>query len=493
MIFQQKTLICLLLLLVGCISVLAFSPFNYFYLPYFTLAILLTTLQRCSPLQAALRQYCFGIGYFGAGISWLFVSIHRFGDIAWPLAALLTFALILFLSFFFFIQGYLLNRFYPHAGFKRNLIAFPALWVLSEWFRGWVFTGFPWLYLGESQTSGPLSGFLPMIGIFGTSWLVVLSAALLFYSLINLKKKKTYQYVTILTAFITLFVLGQLSKQIRWSRPAGPSIPIALVQGNIPQSMKWDPKLVDFNLNEYHRLTQKAWGNALIVWPENAVPLPLDDAEPFLADLDQQAKAHHASILLGIPVSANADSYYNALIAIGGAQGRYFKKHLVPFGEYVPLERYFHTFFELIHIPMSDFIAGDKKQPLIQMGTTLISPLVCYEVAYSSIVRSTLPKAQLFVVVSNDAWFGDSIAAWQHLQITQAQAISSGRPFLFSTNNGVSAIIDQYGNITAMAPRFTTYVLTSRITPQQGSTPWILWGDLPILLLALFLLFIILI
>lgn len=491
--FQRKILVCLLLMLTGCVTVLAFSPFNYFYLPYFTLAILLMTLQRCSPLQAAFRQYCFGIGYFGAGISWVFVSIHRFGDIAWPFASLLTFALVLVLSFFFFIQAYLLNRFYPHAGFKRTLLAFPALWILSEWLRGWVFTGFPWLFLGESQTLGPLTGFLPLVGVFGTSWLVALSASLLFNALICLQKKRLYQSITLVFSLIILFIFGQIAGHINWSKPASSSISVALVQGNIPQSMKWDPNLVNFNLNEYNRLTKKTWGNTLIIWPENAVPLPLDDAQPFLADLDQQAKDHHASILLGIPVPANADNYYNALIAVGETRGNYFKKHLVPFGEYIPFERYFHHLFELMRVPMSDFVAGDKKQPLIQMGTTLISPLICYEVAYPSIVRSTLPEAQLFVVISNDAWFGDSIAAWQHLQITQAQAIASHRPFLFSTNNGVSAIINQQGKLTAIAPRFTPYVLTGQITPQQGSTLWVFLGDLPILLFAILLLFIILI
>lgn len=480
---SMQILFSLVLILDGALSVLAFSPFHYFYLIYFTLAILFASWSYASPRQAMWRGLFFGLGFFGAGISWVYVSIHTFGNIAWPLAILLTFCLILLLSVFIAAQGYLLARFFPHHPINKTLLAFPSFWVIAEWLREWLFTGFPWLYIGESQSNGPLAGFTPLIGIFGTSWLTAFMAGLL---IIICYPKKRYwkRYAAIISILVILF-LGSALKQVNWTSKVGHAINVSLIQGNIPQSVKWDPALADLSLYRYEGLTQASWKNELIIWPENAVPLTPEDAQPFLAEINREAKQHQSTILLGIPIEKNPDQYYNSLLAVGQNQGLYFKRHLVPFGEYIPLSRYFNHLFELLTIPMTGFVEGEKHQPLMNVNNIKISPLICYEIAYSSLLRDTLPAAQLFVTVSNDAWFGNSIAAWQHLQIAQIQAIATGRPVLFGTNDGVTAIIDEKGRIESMAPRFVTFNLQGTVQARAGSTPWTILGDWPVLIFSL--------
>lgn len=472
------------IILAGAVSALAFAPFNYFYLIYFTLAILFLNWLYASPKRAAWRGFLFGLGYFGAGISWVYVSMHQFGGLAWPFAFLITFGFVLLLSTPLALQGYLFKRFWS-SSFISSTLGFASLLVAGEWLRAWLFTGFPWLYVGESQNIGPLAGYIPVFGIFGVSFFTALLASLI-VSVFYFQKIRRYIALAIL---ILILFIGLALKQITWTQPVGEPVKVSLMQGNIPQSLKWDPAMLELSMHRYQAFTEAAWQNQLIVWPENAIPLPLPDAVPFLAPLNEQAKKHHATILVGLPIpTADDNFYYNSLFAIGKSHGVYNKQHLVPFGEYIPFSQYFDRLLEFLNIPMVGFTPGKNNQPLLKIDHLQIAPFICYEIAYSNLVKKVLPKANLLVVISDDAWFGQSNAAWQHLQIAQSEALASGRAILFATNNGVTAIINAQGKITAIAPRFVPYILNGTVQACNGTTIWSRLGDRPIVVVVFLIL-----
>ena len=258
----------------------------------------------------------------------------------------------------------------------------------------------------------------------------------------------------------------------------------SLIQANIPQQLKWDPNYLDTTLQTYDSLTKQHWSSDLIVWPEAALPIPVSDAQAILQPLARSAQSNHSGILLGaIDYADTPGHFHTGLLGIGTASGYYHKHHLVPFGEYVPLDRWLRGIINFLAIPMSNFVAGDQHQALIKLGNITIAPFVCYEIAYTDTLWHSLPKAQLLVTVSNDAWFNDSFALAQHLQIAQFRARQSGRYLLFSTNDGITAIIEPQGHIQAQLPIHQRAVLNAKIYAMSGATPWSYWGDWPILLL----------
>lgn len=463
----------LLSLIAGGILPLAFAPWGYFWLAPLSIAILLIIWTEGTPWRAALNGWLFGIGMFGVGASWVYVSIHRFGGASILLASFLTALFIITLALFLTIQGYCFARFAP----RKFIVTFPVLWVLFEWVRSHLFTGFPWLLLGYSQTNSPLRGYAPIIGAYGISFLVALSAALI-VSILRLKKRR-FIYLIIL---MLIWVVGSVLTPINWTKSIGKPIKVSIVQGNIPQQIKWSPEQIKPTMQHYKNLTN--WQNDIIVWPEAAIPLPLPYAQKFVGKMSGLAKKHHASLILGIPIQIDSQ-YYNAAIAIGNGRGAYYKQRLVPFGEYVPFEKYLRGLFTFFDLPMSEFVVGAKNQKLLRADNVLIAPYICYEVAYDNLVRQDLPRAQLLITLSNDAWFGKSVAAAQHLQIGQMRCQETGRYMIFSTNNGITAIIDPHGKIIARLPRFKTKVLNGKVYAMRGTTPFITIGMCGVVLIAL--------
>ncbi|MGD9153078.1 MAG: apolipoprotein N-acyltransferase [Gammaproteobacteria bacterium] len=455
-------------LIAGGILPLAFAPWHYFWLAPLTTAILLYIWLKSTPWHAALNGWLFGIGLFGVGASWVYISMHRFGGASILLSTILTALFIITLALFFAAQGYCMMRFAP----KKFVISFPIFWVLFEWLRSHLFTGFPWLLLGYSQTNSPLRGYAPIIGVYGISFLVALSAALIimsFRGLIAESRNFKHSFLCFII-LILIWIIGGLLTPINWAKPIGKPITVSIVQGNIPQQLKWLPNQIAPTIQHYKNLTQPYWDSDIILWPEAAIPLPLPYAQTFVNQLSITAKKHHASLILGIPIQINSQ-YYNAAIALGAGSGKYYKQRLVPFGEYVPFENILRGLFTFFDLPMSEFIKGPKKQDLLRAGNVLIAPYICYEAAYAHLVHRNLPKAQLLITISNDAWFGKSIAAAQHLQIGQMRCLETGRYMLFSTNNGITAIINPQGKIVKRLPRFQTSVLTGKVYAMQGTTP----------------------
>ncbi|MCC2666782.1 MAG: lnt [Gammaproteobacteria bacterium] len=481
-----------LALLAGAVLTLAFAPFSLFPLAILSPALLLWLWLSITPKQAFWRGWLYGLGFFGTSVYWVFISIYTFGNASVFLATLITGSFIALLALFPACQGYLLNRYFPENNGRKMICAFSALWVLLEWVRSWFCSGFPWVLLGDSQIYSPLKGFAPVYGVYGVSLAVLLSSGILVHAYWNMKKRKYKSVYYSLAALIILWVIGGGLTFITWTKPHGKPIQVSLVQGNIPQEIKWSPNQLQLTLDRYAKLTQAHWDSSIIIWPEDAIPLPLKTALPFLDELTMQAKQHHTSLVLGIPVkneSNQNDEYFNTVIAIGAYTDAYVKHHLVPFGEYTPMPSLLKPIMRLFNIPMSNFIPSTGLPKSLEINGITIATFICYEIAYPELVVSHDSSMGMLLTVSNDAWFGQSIASAQHLAIAQMRAIEMGRPLLFVSNTGITAIIKPNGKLQSVAPLNTPFVLTGTVQPMAGKTFWQRRPMDPILILLVLLLY----
>ena len=466
--------------LAGVVAVGAFAPFGAYPLASLALAVLFNQWLDDTPRLALRHGALFGAGYFGAGISWVYVSIHTFGHVH-PLASgLVTALLVAFLSCYPAILGYLLKRFRPEYTLPAMLAAFPAGWVLSEWFRGWVFSGFPWLSIGTSQIDGPLGGLAPVAGVPGAGLAVGISAGLL----VALWRgpRRLISLAGMIVIWLGAFGLGQ----VEWTQSRGEALRVALVQGNIPQEQKWAPDNLSNTLLRYSDLSFSEAGVDLFVWPETAIPAFHHQVqETFLPGLEEQLQEYGADLLTGIPVlEKDSWQYYNAVVALGGDQAFYYKQHLVPFGEYLPLRWLIGRGLDALAVPNADFSSGGAGQTLLNAAGVPVSSSICFEVVFGEQIIHDLPEAALLVNVSNDAWFGDSLAPHQHLEMARMRARETGRPMLRATNTGISAVIDARGNTVVRSPQFEEAVVTATVQPYQGATPYVLTGNWPVLILS---------
>jgi apolipoprotein N-acyltransferase len=467
----------------GALLTLAFAPFNLFPLALLSSAILLCTWLKVSPQCAFKRGWLYGLGLFGTGVYWVFISIHVFGEASLFLSLFITIGFINILALFPALTGYFLNRFSPTVDDSKILLVFPAFWVLLEWIRSWLFSGFPWLSVGYSQINSFLRGYAPLFSVYGVSMITVLSAGLLVCICLHLKHKETkkaYQYILFFTLF---WAIGAGLSHITWTHPFKKSVQVSLVQGNIPQQVKWAPEQVKPTLQRYMELTNPHWDSKIIVWPEGAIPIPLQDAGSLIDQMDRLGKKHQTTFITGIPAKVpEKNSYYNAVVAVGNGTGAYLKHRLVPFGEFTPLPSVLEKLLIHLNIPMSDFIPGPTMPALLVANGVNISAFICYEIAFPEQVTTRRNDVGMILTVSNDAWFGHSIAQAQHLQIAQMRALELGKPVLFVSNNGITAVISADGTIQSTIPPFIPAVLTDTVTPRHGITPWQIGSMDPVLL-----------
>jgi apolipoprotein N-acyltransferase len=448
------------------------------------LAGLLLLLQRCATIRAAAAAgFCFGLGLFLAGVSWVYVSLHDYGGMAMPVAALFTLLFCIYLAFFPAIVSLLIVRFRAPTA-ARMLLLFPALWALSEWARGWLLSGFPWLALGYSQAPhSPLAGFAPVLGVFGLSLATAMLAGALAWMAqgfidrcVPPARLPPLAGGSIAAA---LLILGFAFSKVNWTEPAGDEpTTVALLQGNIPQEMKWRPERAVATLDTYMRMARSAQA-ALIVLPETALPMfNVDVPRGYLEALSAHARSRKGDVLVGVPELDASGRYYNSVMSYGSAPTQVYRKHhLVPFGDYFPLRPVLGWVMQILHIPMSDFAHGEAVQKPILVAGQKVAVNICYEDAFGEEIIRQLPEATVLANFTNDAWWGDSIASMQHLQIAQMRALETGRVMLRATNTGVTAIIDPKGRITASAPEFTTTAVTGEILGYRGSTPYVRWGN----------------
>jgi len=484
-----------LALLAGSVLPLAFAPFGWAWLVIPALALVLWTWQGASPQRAAWRGFLFGLGLYGFGVYWVYISLHHYGNAPAAFASLTTALLVVYLALYPALSAYLLNRLWPQAGLLRWLIVAPALWTLLDWLRSWILlSGFPWLALGYSQIDTVLAAYVPLLGVYGLGVLLMLGAGLLLTALMAWPSWRGGLALASLGAvYLGAYGVGQWAEQ--WVEPVGDPIRVSMVQGNIEQKQKWRPETLDNTLALYaERSVEVAAESDLIIWPETAIPLFYEDLDPgFRAALEQQAKNSQTDYLIGAPSGSWENmEFYNGVLAISAepdaATAFYQKRRLLPFGEYLPLRVLFNLFHSFVDIPMADFTPGADEQPLLRAAGQLVGVSICFEAAFGSEIRRALPQATLLVNVSNDGWFGRSLAAEQHLQIARMRSLEAGRPMARSTNTGISALIDERGQIIERGPQFVVDVLQGELQPMQGTTPYVRYGDSPTLIAVILLL-----
>jgi apolipoprotein N-acyltransferase len=470
----------ILVLLAGALGVAAFAPLGWYPLAYLSLAVLFHAWLGDTPRQALYHGALYGLGYFGAGVSWVYISVHSYGHVAPVPAALVTLALVVYLSLFPALLGYGLKRALPDTPRLPLLIAFAAGWTLFEWLRGWLFTGFPWLTLGSSQVDGPLAGYAPVAGVYGVGFAVALTAALL------VALVRPGMRLPALLGVSVIWIGGFLLDHVEWTEVRGAPLKVALVQGNIAQETKWEPGNLKYTLDRYRALTFDLPPMDLVVWPETAIPAFYDQMEDSLIpQLDAELRNTHTVLLTGIPVlDMSTWRYYNSVVSLGEDHRFYYKRHLVPFGEYLPLRWLIGNHLEALAVPNADFSSGGNSQPLLEAAGVPVAASICYEVAFAEEIRRELPKAALLVNVSNDGWFGNSLAPHQQLEMARLRAKETGRPMLRATNTGISALIDYNGRIIARSPQFEEAVVTAEIQPRRGATPYVLLGNMPVVILS---------
>jgi apolipoprotein N-acyltransferase len=372
------------------------------------------------------------------------------------------------------------------SGGRYFLAAFPAAWALAEWVRSWLFTGFPWLNLGYSQIDSPLSGFAPIVGVYGVGWLTALSAGLLGWLVSGGKGAR----FTVPASLLLLWTGGFALSHYQWTEPAGDRLVATLVQGNIPQELKWKPEQQRATLERYVDLSREHFGSDIIVWPETAIPAFYDEVEADLINpLREELGQRNVSLVTGVPVLDRSHwNYYNSVISLDQPGRFYYKVHLVPFGEYLPLRDWLAGVLGFLPVPQADFSAGELQQPLLEAAGYPIGTSICYEIAFGEQLINALPDAALLVNVSNDAWFGDSLAPHQHLEMARMRARETERYLLRATNTGISAIIDADGALVARSQQFETQTISGEVQPRMGATPYVRWGNWPVLIVCLFML-----
>lgn len=466
----------------GVLAVAGFAPFHVFPLPLLAMVLMFLLWSEQGPGRAARDAWLFGVGLMGFGVFWLHVSIDEFGNVGTGLAVAATILFVLFIALYYALTGWLAAR-CPAPPALRLLLCFPGVWVMVEWLRSWLLTGFPWLSMGYAQIDTPLAGYAPLLGVFGVSWMAALSAGLIVLAIRGEGVRWRW-----LGALAAIWVVGAGLQQVAWTRALGEPLKVSLVQPNIPQALKWAPEMRLPTLDLYARLTREQTDSDLVVWPETAVPdfLHRVDRELLLPLARERAELGQ-SLLVGIPVM-NLDSgeYYNAAVVLGdGERQAYYKRHLVPFGEYLPFKPWLEPILGFMEIPMSDFSRGTGDSPLLDVAGLPAGVSICYEDAFGEEVVQALPQAAFLINMSNDAWFGDSLAPHQHLQIARMRALETGRPMVRATNTGISALIGPDGALNRTSPLLEFDVLVGRIQPMQGSTPFVLWGNAGVLCLVL--------
>ena len=480
----------------GAVTVAGFAPLYLYPLPLITLTILLWLCNAAdTPKRAAAIGWWFGLGYFLIGVSWVYVSLNTFGAMPAPLAGFFTFLFCAFLGLFPAVACLAMRALRAPAWMKLALIA-PAAWALTEWVRGWIFTGFPWLAVGYSQVPGsPLAGYAPLGGIFAVTFATLATAGLIALTGGALARRRRAnddaasslgrRFAAPVAAIALLWLGGFAAKTVTWTQPTGEPIEVTLLQGNIPQEIKWTAEGLRTTLSRYRELALASKAK-LIVFPETAIPLFLRDIPAdYLAGVADHARNNGGDALIGVPEQVASGDYYNSVISLGLSPIQVYRKsHLVPFGEFIPLRPVLGWIVSVLAIPLQDFSRGAIDQQPLAVAGQRVALNICYEDAFGEEIIRQLPAATMLVNVSNVAWFGRSIAPYQHLQISQARALETGRYMMRATNTGMTGVVDHRGNVVEVAPQFSTAAVTTRVQGYAGATPYVRIGNPPVLALC---------
>jgi apolipoprotein N-acyltransferase len=474
----------LLALLAGALLPLSLAPFDYWPLGIVALAAWFWLL-RSGRIGGAMSGWLFGLGKYGVGASWVYVSIYVYGNASPPLAGFLVLVFVAGLALFPMVNGWVFRRLQTRSAFA-DAVLFAALFSAFEWLLTWFLTGFPWLYLGYAHLGTALAGWAPVGGVLLVGFWVALSGALLVVAIEALFRRQHRLGGTAVAAGVLPWLLGGALAGVTWV-DEGQRRDVALVQGNIEQSVKWQPEMQWPILRTYRDLSEPHWGVDLMIWPEAALTFLAHEATDVLHDLSIRGRGAGTALVLGLPalewIPGGDVVIYQTASVLGTGSGRYVKRRLVPFGEYVPLESMLRGAIEFFDMPMSRATPGAWRQPLLDLGGYHGIMAICYEVAYPDLVRAQAREADVLITISNDTWFGASIGPLQHMQMARMRALENGRWMLRGTNNGVTAIVDHQGQMRGLLPQFEAGVLRGEYQIMHGTTPFTRWGHGPMLLI----------
>jgi len=472
----------LIFFVLGCLTTLAFAPFGWSLLLPLTLIPLLYVCLTSSPRDSARHAFWFGFGLFLTGTYWIYISVVVFGQAPVWIALFLMVGLVLLMSLYFWVLGWLVSRLCSGEPWYLLAVA-PAVWVLIEWARGWLLTGFPWLALGYSQIDTPLAGWAPVLGVYGVSAMLVVSIAAILVALLTRQRR---QMIALAIAVLPV-LLGGMLKYVEWTEPRGSPVTTTLLQGGISQDRKWLAEQFQPTLDFYRKTSRAVASSDLVIWPEVSIPAVDDQVDDYINALESDVRVSGQTILFGI-LERETDrliepKVYNSIVALTGAARQvYRKRHLVPFGEYFPVPDTVREWMRMLSLPHRDLSAGADEQELIRTRDGVkLAVAICYEDAYGAEQLYALPDAAILINVSNDAWFGDSIAPHQHLQIARMRSLEVGRPAIRATNTGISAFISADGKVLEAGPQFQSVTMTMDVQPRTGSTPYVGSGNWSIL------------
>ncbi len=481
----------------GLSLVFAYAPFSHWYLALFLPSIVLYLVRDIPPKQAAKLVGIFAFGWFATGISWVHVSIDQFGGLPLVASIGLMLMLCLYLAIFPAFSAYLAARFSKNK--QLNLWLLPSFWLFTEYLRAVVLTGFPWLSLGYSQIDSPLSVYAPVIGEVGITALVLLFNIFLVYIVIAIKQGKATSLMLSITLLIVITGIGAIFSQINWVKHSGKTAKVALVQGNIPQAIKWAPEQEWPTMLKYLDLSRVNYGADIIVWPESAIPAMEPAVQDYLTSVNRSALLNNSAIVTGI-INYNFETkqYFNSLIVLGKKQlddeqgyfynhsNRYSKNHLLPIGEFVPFQELLRPIAPFFNLPMSSFSRGNYQQNNLVAKEFSLLPLLCFEIAFPHQLAANLTnKTDLLLTVSNDAWFGGSHGPHQHMEIARMRALEFGRPLLRATNNGITAVVDHKGSFIERIAQFKEGVLKTEVPLVEEYTPYSQWPRLILLIMII--------
>jgi apolipoprotein N-acyltransferase len=465
--------------LAGAVMPLAFAPFSWWWLAPIGYAVLMLAWNQATPRQAFVRGLVFGCSEFLCGIYWIYISVHGFGGAPSWMAVMLLFGLIFVMALYPATVGWISARWCVTDGGWRYCGAIPALFVVAEWLRSWLFTGFGWLAPGYSQTESWLVGIAPIFGVIGVSWAVFLIAGAVAVAVSGRRGGR----IGAGALCLVLVAGGFVTDRIRWTEARPNQISVALAQGAVPQDQKWLPEQLPAQLNLYRDLTVQSLGSDLVIWPEASIPEYYENFVRWLDEVERLAASGGSHVMLGMLKYHRAGAQ-NAVFTLGQPESTYIKRHLVPYGEFFPMPDFMRPWIASMNLAFPDSQPGAAEQPPIDLLGERIAVTICYEDVFGAEQLHSFPEATLLVNVSNDAWFGDSIAPHQHLQIARMRSAEVRRWQLRTTNTGVTAVIDPFGRVSAQLPQFETGVLRASVAGVTGTTPYIFWGDYAVLLLA---------
>jgi apolipoprotein N-acyltransferase len=461
---------------------LAFAPFGWWPIALLAPAALFALIRGVPPRRAGAAGAAFGAGVFAFGTYWLYTCLHVFGLVPVWLTLVLQAVLIALMACYPAALCYLANRFWRKPGATRDWLVLPVLWVLLEWLRGWLLSGFPWLSLGYALIDSPLRGWAPLLGVYGVSCAAAIVAAAI--NVVSMPAQPLARRILAMGLALVMFLAPALLSRHDWTHAVGSRVAVAAVQGAVSQDEKWQAKNRELTKQRYLRLTSQAWGARLIVWPESAIPVVAPALSDYLQQLKEQGRAHDAEFAIGlVDFSPQTEQFHNGILVLGESGGGwYYKRHLVPFGEYFPVPAVIRSWMRLLSLPNQDFTPGAARQPILSAAGQKLGLTICFEDAFGSEQLRVLRDATLLINVTNNGWYGDSTAPHQHLQIARMRALEAGRYLVRAANDGITAVIGPHGEIAARLPQFQEAVLRADVQPLTGLTPYARFGNYPVII-----------